>query len=105
MSPRRFQVPAAALFLVAALPLFGADGAALFKSKCVMCHGADGAATTAMGKKLGIRSFASAEVQKQADSVLIDVITKGKGKMPSYGGKLSSDEIKALVAHIRTFAK
>lgn len=104
MSFRRFTFPAAVLSLVFSLPALAADGGALFKTKCAMCHGADGAGTTAMGKKLGVRPLGSAEVQKQSDSVLTGIVSKGKAKMPAYGGKLSADEIKALVAHIRTFA-
>ena len=92
------------IILALALPLH-ADSAALYKTKCAMCHGPAGTGDTAVGKKMGIRSFASADVQKQTDAQLIDVITKGKGKMIAFGGKLSADEIKALVVHIRTFAK
>jgi mono/diheme cytochrome c family protein len=49
-----------------------------------------------------LRSLGSADVQKTADADLTKVITDGKGKMPAYKGKLSADEIKALVAYIRT---
>jgi cytochrome c6 len=58
-----------------------------------------------MGKKMGVRALGSAEVQKQSDAALTEVITKGKAKMPAYGGKMTPDEIKALVAHIRSLAK
>ena len=94
-----------ALVLAVAIPMTAADGAALFQSKCAMCHGADGTASTTMGKKLGIRSFASPEVQKQTDAVLLATVKDGKGKMPAYGTKLSAAELQSLVAHIRTFAK
>ena len=76
------------------------DAAATYKAKCAMCHGADG-----KGGKMGTRDFASAEVKAETDAQLTDIITKGKGKMPSYDGKLKADEIKALVAYIRTLAK
>lgn len=104
MSSRLLIVPAAALLLFASFPVSGSDGAALFKAKCAMCHGPDGAGTTAMGKKLGVRPLGSAEVQKQTDAVLSGIINKGKGKMPAYGGKLSADEVAALIAQIRKFA-
>ena len=94
-----------ALMLLFALPMLADDGPTLFKSKCVMCHGADGTGATTMGKKFGIRSFASPDVQKQTDAVLTTTIKNGKGKMPAYGGKLTDADIKALVAHIRSFAK
>lgn len=76
------------------------DAAATYKSKCAMCHGADG-----KGGKMGTRDFASAEVKAESDAQLAEVITKGKGKMPSYDGKLKEGEIKDLVAYIRGLAK
>ncbi len=78
-------------------------GATLFKTKCTVCHGPDGTGS-AMGKKLGVRNLASAEVQSQSDAQLAEVVTKGKNKMPAYDGKLKSDEIKELVAYIRELA-
>jgi mono/diheme cytochrome c family protein len=41
-------------------------------------------------------------VQKQSDAELTDTITKGKDKMPPFGEKLKPEEIKELVAYIRT---
>ncbi len=80
-------------------------GEPLFKSKCAACHGPDGKGEVPMGKKLGARNLASMEVQSQSDAQLVEVVTKGKNKMPSYDGKLKSDEIKGLVTYIRELAK
>ena len=80
------------------------DAAATFKAKCAMCHGADGKGS-AMGVKMGVHDFTSADVQKQTDAQLTETITKGKAKMPSYDGKLKDNEIKDLVAYIRSLAK
>ena len=89
------------------LPLAGlaADGAATFKAKCATCHAADGSGSSPMGKKMGLRDLGSADVQKQTDAELTTITAKGKGKMPAYEAKLSADEIKAVVAHIRTLKK
>jgi cytochrome c6 len=76
------------------------DAASTYKAKCAMCHGADG-----KGGKMGTRDFASADVKAESDAQLVDIVTKGKGKMPSYSGKLKDTEIKDLVAYIRTLAK
>jgi mono/diheme cytochrome c family protein len=76
------------------------DAAATFKAKCAMCHGADG-----KGGKMGTRDFASPEVKAETDAQLTEIITKGKGKMPSYDGKLKEAEIKDLVTYIRSLAK
>ena len=79
--------------------------AATYKQKCVACHGADGKGDTPTGKALGIRSFASAETTKMNDQELADIIEKGKGKMPKYGSSMKPDEIKSMVAYIRTLGK
>jgi mono/diheme cytochrome c family protein len=72
------------------------DPAATYKSKCVMCHGAD-------GKKAAGHDLSSAAVQKESDADLAAVITDGKPpKMPKYGDKLKPEEVKGLVAYIRT---
>jgi mono/diheme cytochrome c family protein len=86
----------------APLAAFAADGAAVYKAKCASCHGPDGKGETAIGKSMKLRSLASADVQKTSDADLTKVISDGKGKMPAYKGKLAADEIKALVAFIRT---
>jgi mono/diheme cytochrome c family protein len=79
------------------------DASALFKSKCAGCHGADGTGS-AMGKKMGAHDFTSADVQKMSDAELADVITNGKNKMPKYGS-LKPEEVKGLVAYVRTLKK
>lgn len=97
---------ASLILIVALAPMaFAADGAAVYKAKCSMCHGADGKGDSAMGKKMKLRDLGSAEVQKQTDQQLHDWTANGKGKMPAYKDKLSADEIKALVAFMRTLKK
>jgi mono/diheme cytochrome c family protein len=95
------------LFLVALVPALSVaqDGAAIFKSKCAMCHGPDGSGKTAMGEKLNIRDLCSAEVQKQTDAELSQIVTKGKNKMPPYDGKLTKEQIDQLVAYVRDLGK
>jgi len=97
----------AALALILALPAMaaGSDGAALYKTKCTSCHGADGSGETPAGKAMKVRDLRSPEVQKQTDIQLTDVIAGGKGKMQGYGKTLSTAEIQALIAHIRTLKK
>jgi len=77
----------------------------VFKSKCAACHGPDGGAKTTMGSMLKIRDLRSDEVQKQNDSELNQIITKGKNKMPAFDGKLKKEEIQQLVVFIRQLAK
>jgi len=80
-------------------------GETLFKTKCAACHGPDGKGEVPMGKKLGARNLSSLEVQSQSDTQLIDVVTKGKSKMPAYDGKLTKQQIADLVAYIRELGK
>ena len=78
----------------------------LYKSKCAMCHGPDGSGATPMGKKLGVRDFRSPEVQKMTEAQLIEIITKGKEKMPAYGaGKLTAAQIKELAGYVHELGK
>jgi cytochrome c6 len=79
--------------------------AATFKQKCSTCHGPDGKAGTPAAKAMKVRSFADPDVVKMTDEQLAEIIDKGQGKMPKYGGTMKPDEIKAMVAHIRTLAK
>lgn len=96
---------ATALAVVLTLSLSAnAQSADLFKSKCAMCHGADGTGS-AVGKKMGAHDFTTAEVQKMSDADLTGIITNGKNKMPKYADKLKPEEIKGLVAYIRTLKK
>jgi len=79
--------------------------AALYKQKCAACHGADGKGDTPAGKSLKVQSFADPEVAKMSDDELAAAIEKGKGKMPAYGKSMKPDEIKAMVAYVRSLAK
>jgi len=73
---------------------------ATFKAKCAGCHGADG-----KGKEMmKTRDLGSADVQKQSDADLTGIISKGKGKMPAYGS-MTPDQLKDMVAFIRTLKK
>jgi mono/diheme cytochrome c family protein len=93
-------VAALAVVLTLSLSAQAQDAsAALYKSKCAMCHGADGAKATG-------HDFTTADFQKQSDDALVAVITNGKApKMPKYADKLKPEEIKGLVAYIRTLKK
>ncbi|MGC2198492.1 MAG: cytochrome c [Terriglobales bacterium] len=49
-----------------------------------------------LGKNLNIRDFHSTEVQRQSDADLKAMITKGKGKMPAFDGKLTGEQIRSV---------
>src|ERR1700735_2722250 len=102
------QLRLAMVFAIAActLPTFAQNtGAATYTSKCQMCHGADGTGNTPAGKSTKVRPFNSPDVMKLSDDDLIKVTKSGKGKMPAYGGKLTDDQITAVIAHIHSLQK
>ena len=104
---KKIRVPSAiatALGVVLSLPLSVRAQTASdtpYTSKCAGCHGGDGTGS-AMGKTMGAHDLTSTEVQQMSDSQLSGIITSGKGKMPAYGKSLKPDDIKGLVAYIRT---
>jgi len=94
-----------ALTLVFSAYTFASPGADTFKAKCAACHGATGKGDTKMGQNLKLRDLGSADVQKQSEDELEAIISKGKGKMPAYGGKLTKEQIDDLVKFIRSLKK
>lgn len=104
------------LFAVAALCFLAggalaADVKANWESHCVKCHGNDGKGNTRMGRQSGVKDYTDAKVQaemKDDNAVKIikeGIVEKGKKKMEPYVDKLNDEEIKALIAHMRTFKK
>lgn len=81
-----------------------ADGNAVYAAKCAICHGKDGRGTPNWRAK-GQPDFTNAVWQKsRTDAQLADATKNGKGKyMPAFKGKLSDEEIAAVVAKVRAF--
>lgn len=88
-----------------------ADAKANWEKQCVKCHGADGKGDTKMGKKLEVKDYTDAKVQAaMKDEEMAKFIKEGKkdkeGKTRMKPAEnLTDDEIKALVAHVRSFKK
>ena len=102
---------AACLLLATSMSLRAADAKANWDANCAQCHGKDGKADTKMGKTLNAKDLTDAKVQseftdaKATESIKNGVKTNGKTTMKAFGDKLSADEIKALVAYVRTLKK
>jgi len=79
----------------------GAASSATFRTKCAMCHGPDGSGSE-VGKSMNVPDLRLPVVQKLADAELAQVISNGKGGMPSFKNSLSEGQIHALVAYIRS---
>lgn len=73
--------------------------------KCSMCHGADGLAATPSGKAMKVLSFKDPAMIKATDARFFTSTKEGKGKMLAYKGKLTDQQIKDVIAYIRTLQK
>jgi cytochrome c6 len=78
-----------------------AASVATFRTKCAMCHGQDGGGSE-VGKSMNVPDLRLPAVQKLPDAELAQVISNGKGGMPSFKNSLGPDEVHAMVTHIRS---
>jgi mono/diheme cytochrome c family protein len=106
----KLKVPFATLFVfcLAAFTLAARaqdSGTDTYKAKCQMCHGADGLGNTPVGKMAKIVSLKDPTVVSATDPDLFAVVKNGKNKMPANNGKLTDDQITAVLAYIRTLQK
>jgi len=81
-------------------------GKDLFASRCQGCHGADGKGNQTMAKALqtNIPDLTSKNAAKRPEKEILEVISKGKGKMPPSTG-LSDKDLKELAAHVKGISK
>ena len=108
---KKLLILGCALLATAALTAAAADAKENYEKACAKCHGKDGKGDTKMGQKLGAKDYTDPKVQDALTDEAAFKATKdgfkdkdGKVLMkPSEG--LTDDEIKALVAHMRTFKK
>jgi cytochrome c6 len=100
----------ASLFVPVALSVAG-DAKSLYEKDCAKCHAADGKGDTKMGKKLGAKDYTDAKVQAELkDDAAFQAIKQGlkdkEGKVLMKPAEGTSDEdIKGLVAYLRSFKK
>ena len=87
-----------------------ADSKTLFESKCKACHGVDGKGDTTMRKRNGAKDYTDPKVQDALkDDVAFKSIKEGLKKddkalmQPAAG--MTDDQIKGLVAYMRTLKK
>lgn len=98
------------LLVASAISGWAADAKALWTANCTPCHGASGNGDTKMGKTLGAMDLTSASKQSSftdaqaTDAIKNGVKQNGKTAMKAFP-KLSDDDVKALVAYVRTLKK
>jgi mono/diheme cytochrome c family protein len=85
-----------------------ADEKPLFMTHCAPCHGKDGKADTPMARKLGVKDLSQS---KLGDSEIEKQIIEGKKNdrgvqiMPPFKEKLSSDQVKSIIAVVKSLRK
>ena len=88
-----------------------ADAKDNWEKNCAKCHGPDGKGDTKMGKKLEIKDYSDAKIQAAIkDEEMAKTIKEGKKdgektRMKAYGEVLNDEDIKALVAYVRSLKK
>lgn len=100
-----------AIMAGAVLSAKAADGKAIYEKHCAMCHGKDGKGDTKMGQRLGVKDYTDPKVQADlTDEAAFKAVKEGfkdkDGKTlmrPANG--LSDEDIKAVIAYLRTFKK
>ncbi len=99
---RSLLVLAAAVSLAGSMSFAQSSGEATYKAKCQSCHGTSGTPNPGMAKMMGVKAFSDPDVKKLTAAEMIKATTDGKGKMPSFKGKLTDDQIKDVVTYLRT---
>ena len=101
----------AGLFVTIGGTALAADAKANWTKHCAKCHGEDGKGQTKMGQKAGAKDYTDPKVQETLKdetafkAVKEGLTENGKKQMTPFAEKLSDDEIKALIVHIRGFKK
>lgn len=99
------------MLAITAVSVRAGDAKALYEKDCAKCHGPDGKGDTKMGKKSGAKDYSDAKVQEGLkDDAAFKAIKEG---LKDKDGKVvmkpieeaSDDDIKGLVAYMRTFKK
>src|SRR5262249_43559826 len=77
----------------------------LFQQRCVKCHGSDGTGSPARSRLPEIPDFTKSPWQgRRSDAQLLATILDGKDEMPRWRDKISQEQARGLVAHVRAFA-
>ena len=109
--PCRISVTSLCLAVFATSSLYAANAATLWRNDCATCHGDDGRGDTKMGRKLYISDLTDASLQAKftdeeaAKSIKFGLKdAKGNVIMKAISG-VSDDDVKALVAYVRSLKK
>lgn len=81
--------------------------AVTYSKNCATCHGKDGRADTFKSRHhVHARDLTDARWQSEvSDERILDSITNGRGRMPAFKNKLTTEQITSLVSYIRELKK
>lgn len=76
--------------------------AVTYRRNCAACHGNDGRSKTVKGKLKHARDLSDPRWQEDAtDERIFNSVENGRGKMPAFKRKLTSEQIESLVSYVR----
>ncbi len=76
------------------------NGRDVYELHCQTCHGMDGQAI-----EPGVPDFSRGESLYVPDVELVQLLRDGDGHLPSYRGLLDDDELRDVIAYIRTLQR
>ena len=83
-----------------------AEGKEVFEANCAKCHGADGKGDTKMGKMVGVKDLTAQDLtEDQISAAIKDGVKKGDKTVMKAFSDLSADDVKALVAYVKSLKK
>lgn len=96
--------------LAGTLVLGAADVKTNWDNQCTKCHGEDGSGKTKMGRKLKVNDYTDPKVQAMLkdDEMFVairDGVKEGSRTVMKPAENMTEQEMKDLVAYIRSFAK
>lgn len=83
-----------------------ASGKELYAQNCMICHkeNGKGGKVTVEGKSIDPDDITTAKMKQKADEKFVGYINEGfpDDGMPAFKDKLTADQVKAIIKHIRT---
>jgi cytochrome c6 len=76
------------------------NGREVYEMHCQTCHGMDGQAM-----EPGVPDFSRGESLYVPDVELVQRLREGDGHLPSYRGLLSDEELRDVIAYVRTLQR
>lgn len=76
------------------------NGKEVYELHCEGCHGADGASF-----EPGVPDFTRGESLFAPDSQLVDRLREGSAMKPSFRGLLTDEELRDVIAYVRTLQR